>query len=277
MATAAPSELPVAVRGPPSAGVAVLLLSYATHHRLGVAMPLATRYLLCSLNAVTSVTFFLFLFFLDGLCSSFAVKWTDSDFRFRVTFFFSFFGSAAALSLWLRQPLSHFSFIHKFYSAASSAVLPMLIAVLQFYSSLLFFFCCHFANTPSGITITIAAVHLSFAFSSEYTPCYQMLFAVRVLMSESKYCNFTNFRCVNYFGIERSRSVRCHLNFGVRGCCCDYSTYFSHLVVFSFFNFGKTNDHRKNRNKTTPKICKITVCGHLSQMERFLSHLNSAS
>ena len=34
------------------------------------------------------------------------------------------------------------------------------------------------------------------------------------------------------FGIERSRSVRFRLNFGVRGCCRDHSMFFFHLGVF---------------------------------------------
>ena len=44
---------------------------------------------------------------------------------------------------------------------------------------------------------------------------------------------------------SRSRSVRCCLNFGVRGCCRDCSMCF--FAFRCLFNFGKTIDHRKYR------------------------------
>ena len=71
------------------------------------------------------------------------------------------------------------------------------------------------------------------------------------------YCYFTNFRCVENFGGERSWSVRFRSNFGVRECCRCHSMYLSHLGVFLFSVKPLTTENTEN--KTTPKICKITV------------------
>ena len=71
------------------------------------------------------------------------------------------------------------------------------------------------------------------------------------------YCNFTNFRCVKNFGTERSPSVWFRLNIGVRGCCCDHSMHFSRLGVFLISVKPLTTENTKN--KTTQKICKVTV------------------
>ena len=59
------------------------------------------------------------------------------------------------------------------------------------------------------------------------------------------------------FGGERSRSVWCSLNFDVRGSCRDCSVCFSHLGVFLISVKPLTTENTEN--KTTPKICKITV------------------
>ena len=59
------------------------------------------------------------------------------------------------------------------------------------------------------------------------------------------------------FGGERSRSVRCGLNVGVRGCCRDRSMCLSHFGVF--FISVKPLTTENTENKTTPKICKITA------------------
>ena len=48
------------------------------------------------------------------------------------------------------------------------------------------------------------------------------------------------------------------LNFGVGGCCCDRSMYFLHLGVFLISVKPLTSENTEN--KTTPKICVITVC-----------------
>ena len=59
------------------------------------------------------------------------------------------------------------------------------------------------------------------------------------------------------FGSERSRSVGFRLNFGVRGYCRNRSMSFSHLGVFLIS--VKPLATEKTENKTTPKVCKITV------------------
>ena len=56
---------------------------------------------------------------------------------------------------------------------------------------------------------------------------------------------------------ERSRSFQFRLNFGVRECCCDLSLCFSNLGVFLISVKPLTTENTEN--KTTPKICKITV------------------
>ena len=70
------------------------------------------------------------------------------------------------------------------------------------------------------------------------------------------------------FSDERSRSVRFSLNFGVGGCCRDHSMHFSYLGVFLVSVKPLATENAEN--KTTPKICKITVFPIRSHQKYFL-------
>ena len=59
------------------------------------------------------------------------------------------------------------------------------------------------------------------------------------------------------FGIKRSRSVQFRFNFGIRGWCRDHSMCILYLGVFLISAKPLTTENTEN--KTTPKICKITV------------------
>ena len=57
----------------------------------------------------------------------------------------------------------------------------------------------------------------------------EMLATVKVL---TDYCNFTNFGARLNFGGERTRIVRCSLNFSVSDCCHNRSMCFRIQVSF---------------------------------------------
>ena len=71
------------------------------------------------------------------------------------------------------------------------------------------------------------------------------------------HCNFTNFRCAKILVASDHSGILFSLNFGVREYCGDHSTDSSHLGVFLIS--VKPLSTKNTENKTSPKICKITV------------------
>ena len=97
-----------------------------------------------------------------------------------------------------------------------------------------------------GRVIAITLVHC--------VHCSDLLWLLKLCMY--LYCNFTNFWCVKIL-VASDREAFGSLNFGIRGCGRDHSMCFSHLGVFLISVKPSTTENTEN--KTTPKICKITI------------------